>query len=224
MKETLTSENDLEAFLYGAKRKEIWQMQSGQLNRFNDKELITPNASLFLMKDHDGAGKIWDLAYEQQTINQATLLHVDAHDDLAFRLPLPATFAQLQQSEFQVGSFIVPRINLGIIGKIIWVVPRNMSDAYVRHPQVEITKKIPIIEAELIDIDLDFFTYNLPSGYPNFLLKQRAKHFFSDLFKLVTKPKIITVATSPGFIKTGTEKPLLEAVVEVFSELSLVSN
>ena len=224
VKETLPFQNNLEAFLFGAKRKEIWQMQSGQINRFNDNEIIIPGVSLFLMKDHDGAGKIWDFAYEQQTINHATLLHVDAHDDLAFRLPLPATFTQLQESEFQVGSFIVPRINLGIISKMIWVFPRNMRDAYARHPQVEITKEIPVIEAELIDIDLDFFTYNLPIGYPNFLLKQRAKRFLSDLFKLVTKPKIITVATSPGYIKTGTEKPLVEAVVETFSEHSWASD
>ena len=192
MKETLHSQRGYDAFLFQSKRKDVWRVRSKSMEPVAKAELLFDGVSLFVMKDHDSAGKIWDLAFSTGIINSAMLVHIDAHDDLAFKKPLPATFERLQIEEFQVGSFIIPRIELGIIGEMVWIVPVSMHDSIVRHPSEKIMKEVPQISAQLIDIDLDFFTYKLPAAFPNFLLKLKAKEFLKHTFQCIDGPKIIT--------------------------------
>lgn len=224
MKETIQQLSLTERILFSKNRKEITRL-----------DLPMP---IFVMRDHDGAGKIWDQAYVDGIISQATLIHIDAHDDLAFRTPLPTSFAQLQAGNYEVGSFIIPRAVTGIIGKMYWVIPRGMQHHYgqppmpqmnnpvIRYPeslqheavsaalQLEVTREIPVVTADLLDLDLDFFTYNLSGYIPDYVLKLRIKQYLNKVFSSIQKPKIITIATSPGYIQCNRERPVLEAALE----------
>lgn len=238
MKERLSFADAIPTILYG-KRKAIWDVSSGSPIPYKPELLDANHTRLYVMRDHDGAGKVWDAAFEAGQFSAATLVHVDAHDDLAFHSPLPRTREDVFQQEYEVGSFILPRVNVGCIQNIYWVAPFSPerssqerrvsssgivipypeslgSDELSTKPTVIVSREIPQVTAELIDIDLDFFTYDLASYYPNYLLKMQAKKFFETVLKRVLAPKIITIAISPGYITGGRETPLLEAALEVF--------
>jgi len=223
MKEIIQQLPLIERILFSKSRKEITRL-----------DLPVPT---FVMRDHDGAGKVWDQAYAEGNISQATLVHIDAHDDLAFHTPLPTSFVELQMANYEVGSFIIPRVAVGIIGKMYWVIPRNMpqqflqhsvlknSSSVIRYPesllhekvnttfQLEVTREVPAVTADLLDLDLDFFTYQLSGYVPDYVLKLQVKKHLHKVFTVVQKPKIITIATSPGYIQFNRERPVLEAAL-----------
>lgn len=243
MKETFSFADTIPTILYG-KRKAIWEVTFGSPTLFKPEQLDLGHTRLYVMRDHDGAGKVWDAAFDAGQFSAATLVHVDAHDDLAFHSPLPQTREEVLRQEYEVGSFILPRVNVGCIQNIYWVAPFSLdrttqerrapssgrvipypeslgSDELSTKPTVIVSKEIPQVTAELIDIDLDFFTYDLESYYPNYLLKIQAKKFFETILKRVLAPKIITIAISPGYITGGRERPLLEAALEVFQSKNI---
>ena len=194
------------------------------------------------MRNHDGAGKVWDRAFQAGAIKQHSVLcHIDAHDDLAKRGILPCSFAELTKKNYQVGSFILPRVNVGIIDTIIWIKPkgedptnklrRNTETAsFVNFPSsleaedlrnkplVHTTDKITPASADLLDIDLDFFTQGLSKFTPNFVLKRRVSAFMKELFNNISGVKIITIATSPGYIQSGREIIILETVLREYAK------
>lgn len=75
------------------------------------------------------------------------------------------------------------------------------------------TSKIPNIDSDLLDIDLDFFTHGLSPHTPDFILKKRVSGFTDKLLEKIQGIKIITIAISSGYIQTGREKILLESVL-----------
>ena len=195
------------------------------------------NQPVFIMFDHNEAGKVWDRAYQFGLLNcNSHLTHVDAHDDLSLRKPLPTSYEELVDREYQAGSFILPRVNIGMIGKITWVKPLNHSlpttqvtqspgssvlsypysicaNDLRNKPTISETSEIPYMDSDLLDIDLDFFTHGLSPHMPDCILKRRVSNFMNKLLERIWGIKIITIAISPGYIQTNREKILLESVL-----------
>lgn len=188
------------------------------------------NRPVFIMQDHDGAGRVWDAAYYHGVIPQgSTLVHVDAHDDLSLPDYLPTTLEELGKHDYNVGDFILPRVNVGIVSNIVWIKPPKRAfwrAWYETHaewrlshkPKIEVSDYVPEMNADILDIDLDFFTDDINNPVPDFFLQRNATKFLSKLMEKVSGVKIITIATSPGYIQMNRERPLLEAALEVLLE------
>jgi hypothetical protein len=184
---------------------------------------------LFLMHHHNHAGKVWDRAFELGVIGEkSNLLHIDAHDNLAIREPFPGT-------EQGVGSFILPRVESGVIRSITWLThlpyaqpgfdngqsasfihyPNSLvSPLLTRRPTVQeiskLTEKEPF---DLLDIDLDYFTQGLNQQIPDFILRLQTRKFMRELQEKVEGVKVTTIAISPGYIQRGREGILVEEIL-----------
>jgi hypothetical protein len=227
----------LEEVLFSFGKKKIWAFDNAGF-----REVVEPKGEdffgrrLFVMQDHDKAGKIWDWAYLYRAIpKKSTLFHLDAHDDLFLPDNIPASLDDIWGQEYQIGSFILPRVNLGIIGNIVWVKPKGIkteqrhsfndrsfpnsihSSKLLHQPKVSVIEEIQAMRADLLDIDLDFFTHGLSENCPNFFLKRRVKSIIAEIIEKISGSKIITIAISPGQIQTGREKVLLESVLNCLS-------
>jgi len=214
-------------FEFGGKKR-IWHVDTKRIHQVVEprfEEFV--NNPVFVMQDHDGAGRIWDWAYFYGVIpSNSTLVHVDADDDLVLPGILPEALDALLIENYEVGSFILPRVNIGMIRDIVWIQPKSAtrystcslasieSPRLLSKPSVRVTKDIPLIEADLLDIDLDFFTAGLSEFYPDFLLKNKAASFISSVVQKIRGVKVITIATSPGYIQSGRERLLLQSTLE----------
>ncbi len=216
-----------EVFSFGNKRS-VWLAEKFTLHKVDRlrREDFT-GLPIFIMRDHDGAGRIWDQALELSILpKNSTLVHIDAHHDLGLPDELPNSVEELSFANFQAGSFILPRVNTGIIKDIVWIrskstdprladMNRNIgSSRLLAKPNVKVVKGIPKMQADLLDIDLDFFTDGNGEWYQNSLLKRNLHAFMLQLAKGIKGIKIITIATSPGYIQSGKERLLLESILD----------
>lgn len=223
-------------FIYSSDRKKLWKVDNQVLRPLeNTDDDCRTTAKIYVMKDHDSAGRIWDKMFMYGKLcSGATMVHIDAHDDLAIHGYLPESMDELNTANYEVGSFILPRVNIGMIGAIYWVHPKRMKQYMVTNdshaavvsyphsiisprlriqPQVVTTPDVPHVAADLLDIDLDFFTAGLSDLCPNIVLKMQVSRFMQKLTQNVHGVKMITIATSPGYIQSGREKVLLETVI-----------
>lgn len=154
---------------------------------------------LIVMDNHNHAFYFWYEAY-QKWQKPATLIHVDQHKDM--RIPgklfqgktLEEAY-QYTQYELNVGNYIVPAKEAGVISEIHFVT----SEAALEE-EFEIPKG-PLI----LNVDLDFFAPEL-----SYIPFEKAKKRILDWAKKAT---FITVATSAFFIE---QKKALEVLNDLF--------
>jgi len=210
--------NTINEILYSSHhRRSLWTADGMVTDLRKEFSRTVP---VFYMQDHDAAGPVWDAARELGIIPRgATLVHVDAHDDLAVRLPLPEAPADLSHLSYDVGAFIMPRVHAGIISHIAWVHPENVSppeDSGQTDGLLVGTIKFPKMKAELLDIDLDYFTKKIPQWHPDAWIRARVRTDIQELLHNVTGVRVITVALSPGYIRFSQAKTIL---IEVMHQL-----
>ncbi|MBI2034190.1 MAG: UPF0489 family protein [Candidatus Levybacteria bacterium] len=232
--------------LYGGRTNTIWHIDKNGVPSLAElKPGSFVSNPVFVVLYHDGAGRVWDRAHRYGVIpSNSTLVHVDAHDDLALPPTLPQTIDELSTQEYGVGSFILPRVKVGMIGRIVWVKPQTVespgeeagnqnmtlqtihfpesieSPLLPSKPKVTVTEDVPLIKADLLDIDLDFFTAGLPEWFPNFFLKKKVTVFITSLVRKIQGIKIITIAVSPGYTHSSRERVLLESTMKALSRRS----
>jgi hypothetical protein len=189
---------------------------------------------IFLMHDHKEAGRVWKKAFELGVIGKnLSLLHIDAHDDLALRNPFP-------DGEPQNESFILPLVEKGLIRDITWVcnhpnapvdfepdahsvtVPYPYSlthPSLTKRPIVSEVGKLTDIQAfDLLDIDLNFFTEDVNQNVPDFWLRWRTRKSMEETMRLVSDVKVTTITVSPGFIQNGRAQALVEEALKAFGK------
>lgn len=225
--------------LYSDRSLRMWT-NSGEVHKLTPEVFRDP-VSIFYMQEHNVAGYVWDLAAQHGVIApMATLVHVDAHDDMALQHPLPRTINEATIYSYSVGAFIIPRIQTGVIDNVIWLHPKNVhpdtmtatpiaQGASLRYPNslrspdlrggyhVMDTSDLPKVQAELLDIDLDYFTKKYPEETPDFVLRALVARDLKEILRRVSGVRIITVALSPGYIRYSDAKPVLEEALRVLS-------
>lgn len=89
----------------------------------------------------------------------------------------------------EVGNYIDPAIRCGFVGEVVKIEGEGeLESALARLENGEIDFSVPTV----LNLDLDFFAPDL--DYVPFELKKRAVLAFAK------KSRLVTVATSPGFI------------------------
>lgn len=151
-----------------------------------------------IFDNHNFALAFWLEAYASGVLAKGSrLVHVDMHSDLwknGFDLDLErvgdaAYVEDFVNSKTEVGNYIDPAIRCGLIGEIVKIEGGGeLESALARLENGEIDFNVPTV----LNLDLDFFAPDL--DYVPFQLKKRAVLAFAK------KSRIVTVATSPGFI------------------------
>ena len=167
---------------------------------------------LFLFDNHNHAYFFWHLAKDKWIIwSGNTLYHIDEHADTRVpkRFLTPIETNDLQKIfeytnfELNVGNYIVPAQNDGLITKLIQI--RSESEVESVLAKLPHNRDASII----LNLDLDFFEPNL--DYIDYHLKKRV------ILELASCAKIITVASSPYFIEQ-------ELALKVFTDIFTISS
>jgi hypothetical protein len=224
--------------LYAPREGGVWTYEGRVSDLHKEFSCSLP---VFFVQDHNAAGFIWDQAHALGKISDhSTLMHVDAHDDLALRLPLPRDTQELSSLSYEVGSFILPRVHLGIIDTIVWMHPSSVhpplglgeydhlsftsypdslqSRRLAHTPHVIETIQVPDIHAEILDIDLDYFTQDAPTYYPDFIFQKTVRNVITELKRRVQNVKLVTVALSPGYIQFSHANAILIEAMRLFKQ------
>lgn len=148
--------------------------------------------------NHNFALAFWLEAYASGVLSKGfRLVHIDMHSDLwknGFDLDLERAGDSAYVEDFvntktEVGNYIDPAIRCGLVGEIVKIEGEGeLESALARLESGEIDFAVPTV----LNLDLDFFAPDL--DYVPFELKKRAVLAFAK------KSRIVTVATSPGFI------------------------
>lgn len=154
--------------------------------------------------NHNFALAFWLEAFSSGELPKGfRLVHVDMHSDLwknGFDLDLEragdgAYVEDFVNSKTEVGNYIDPAIRCGLVGEVLKIEGEGeLENALARLENGGIDFDTPTV----LNLDLDFFAPDL--DYVPFELKKRA------ILAFAKKSRIVTVATSPGFI--GGEKAL----------------
>lgn len=188
---------------------EIWEEE--QLKSFPGLRvfLMFPSpanaAPIFVFDNHNHAFFFWHwYSIQKQLPGKFTLIHVDQHKDTR----MPANFLTQEEAQneqtlqtytneiLNVGNFIQPAIKTGVINEV------NIVDSSTT---LEDLIQQPLPDHYILDIDLDFFSPDL--DYIDNSLKVKA------IKKALTKASIVTVATSPYFIKDETAFNYLKKIL-----------
>lgn len=212
----------------------IWQLRSGEIRYINNLDTFpAKEGEVYLARDHDIASKVWDRYFKLGIISApCKLVHIDVHDDLYMPPVLPSSFLDLTQTKYQVGSFILPRAHLGLISEIIWVrpprvtqrgtgvksYPQSINSNDLQHrPSVIEFDSIPTVSTDILDIDLDFFTNMYGDAVPNWMFTMLVKRNLEIIRKRITNFKVITIASSPGFVSSKRERALVVLAIQALS-------
>lgn len=155
-----------------------------------------------IFDNHNYALAFWLEAYASGILSKGfRLVHVDMHSDLwknGFDLDLGRAgdgsyVEDFVNSKTEVGNYIDPAIRCGFVGEIVKIEGEGeLESALARLENGEIDFNVPTV----LNLDLDFFAPDL--DYVPFELKKRA------ILAFAKKSRIVTVATSPGFIEGRT--------------------
>lgn len=161
--------------------------------------------------NHNYALAFWLEAYASGILPKGfRLVHVDMHSDL-WKNGSDLDLERVGDGEYvedfvnrktEVGNYIDPAIRCGLVGEIVKIEGEGeLESALVRLENGEIDFNVPTV----LNLDLDFFAPDL--DYVPFEVKKRA------ILAFAKKSRIVTVATSPGFIEGGL---VLRAFRDVF--------
>ncbi len=149
----------------------------------NDK-----NIPVYIFDNHNHAFFFWNLeASLGRFKKEIKLIHIDQHKDSRKPKKHPPaadlnTIFNYTNTELNVGNFIAPALNCGLIASVINITSQAEIDNFTISPG----------ECFLLDIDMDFFAPELD------YIKNSQK--INLIKKLIPRSSIITIATSPFFI------------------------
>lgn len=150
------------------------------------------NQHIFVIDNHNHALFCWYYAYINYIIPKKTsLVHIDQHTDMndnPYQIDLSkennlSYIKQFVNYKCNVWNFIKPAIRSNIVKQPIQIVTEPaLKDIFNNPPKEEF----------ILDIDIDFRDPNLPNIDYEFK--------FKAVKTLISKAKVITIATSPFFI------------------------
>lgn len=176
--------------------------------------------NIFVMNNHRWAFFCWQKFYSKGSDEKIVLVHIDRHsdsdaidenytEDVKTNIDLKYITNKYLKWDNFIDAFIV-RNNNNV--KIISLVHRyNANDGFGQDEEefeaetfsdkekcFQYLKKEKV---DILDIDLDYFLLeNRDEAARKLWEKNEIIEFFNDLFRNISYPKIITVATSPGCI------------------------
>ena len=219
--------------VHGKFRREVGMVRGDEytsLSEFVHKSI--PRGSIFVMEDHSGARKVWELARIQGlTAPRTPLIHIDAHSDLGLApsssLLVPTTPEEVLSLSNGCGAYIIPAVRTRTVGDVTWVHHNGIAysesegPAFVAHVREQVGDwnlkrgtSVPEAQDVLLDIDLDYFTarWNMMSSL---FLNGKIDRFMNQVLERVD-PVITTIAISKGWIKSGEEERILKRVLGAF--------
>lgn len=156
-----------------------------------------PDSPIFIFDNHNHAFYFWHwYSNSKKQATPLTLIHIDQHKDSR----IPAEILSPEDAKdlnkvyeytneiLNVGNFIPPAFKTGLIDRLYII----DSSTTLSNPFGN-DNFIPQEQAYILDIDLDFFAPEM--NYLNNTEK------FALIRKLLPKAKIVTMATSPYFLK-----------------------
>lgn len=170
---------------------------------------------IYLFDNHNHALFFWYLAKEKWLIKEKNniLYHIDEHAD--YRNPeenfektdLESIFKYTNFSKINVGNYIIPAEEEGLIWKTIQIRNTKNLEDYLNSPIIPFNKVDDRGKLEgriILNLDLDFFQPDL--DFIDYNLKKKV------ILDIAKKASLITVSTSPFFIKQ-------ELAIKVFKDL-----
>lgn len=169
-----------------------------------------PKTPIFIFDNHNHAFYFWHWYWISKEHQQPlTLIHIDQHKDSR----IPAELLSLEDAKdlnkvyeytneiLNVGNFIPPAFKTGLINQVFIIDSSTTTSNPFGHQSDFDPEKTPFI----LDIDLDFFA-------PEMDYIQNAEKYLL-IKNLLAKAKIITIATSPYFLK---QELAFEILHEIF--------
>jgi hypothetical protein len=182
----------------------------------------------YFVDEHHHVAYCWAEARVSGLIqDSATLAHIDDHGDeidtnttnQSILVADLASVARYVNESLSEGEFIVQARQFGLVGKAYWIDDQLSKDAddptwrESDYPKIGIdneTVRTLVEDTNLIvDIDLDYFARHLYEWQQARLLKSRGweesidsllEHDILIIRELISKAKVVTVATSPGYL------------------------
>ena len=183
---------------------------------------------LYFVDEHHHVAYCWAEARAIGLIqDKATLAHIDDHGDEidtnTLKQPVAigdlASVARYVNDSLSEGEFIAQARQLGLVGKAYWIDDQLSKDAHdptwiePDYPKIGIDNEIVRTLVEdtnlILDIDLDYFARHLYEWEHARLLKDRdwgesiellIEHDISIIRELISSAKVVTIATSPGYL------------------------
>ncbi|RHY80337.1 hypothetical protein DYB26_012570, partial [Aphanomyces astaci] len=126
--------------------------------------MLSKQLRVIVVDDHHHVLEPIHQAIRKRTLpfSNWTLVHFDAHPDLAFPRDIPAScvftpsalYDALDSSEAGIASFILPLAFAGHMGSLVWVKPPSLHLTVCELPQGAAVPSGPFV----LDICLDYFT------------------------------------------------------------------
>ncbi len=171
------------------------EIEDGKLKSCMGLEnFVQLSENMVVFDNHNHALYFWIDAVREWKINQGCeLIHIDEHSDLwanEHKLDLEKAIADEQYAwdftnlSCNVGNYILPAIETGLIGNMIRIENEYQIDEYMDY--------IPS-ENSVLNLDLDIFAPEL-----DHIPEEKKIQVIKNLLKRV---KYITIATSPYFIE-----------------------
>ncbi len=165
-----------------------------------DIKIDTKNIPLYLVDNHNHVLFFWYQAFYNGVLKEFgnNVLHIDEHADTR----VPETFLQKRDLETifdytnfvtNVGNYMIPAQKEGLV----WEIFQIRDEWSLEHDY----------DTQILNLDLDFFSPRL-----DYIPYQKKKEF---ILKHIKKADIITVCTSPFFIK---QELALKVFKDIFSE------
>lgn len=199
---------------------------------------------IYILDEHHHAFYCWAEARASGLIqSDALLVHIDDHGDEVDKTNKKLVnmsnlkeVAQFTNEALSEGEFVKKAQETQIVGRAIWVDDRLSIDGvdvtwneqdYIK---VGVDNKIvseimngPVGDM-VLDIDLDFFARHLYEWSSEKLLQDRKwegdvvsllEHDLDIVRNLMKKAKVVTIATSPGYLKPELAQMLVRKLLEV---------
>ena len=164
-----------------------------------DISLWTRNISSAIFDNHNHALFFWAKALEQGLVSEgATLVHIDMHSDLwpnehtidPTKLRDLSYMASFTNLACNVGNYIVPAVQAGLIGEMIRI--EGESELELARDRLRASANDPKPTNLILNVDLDIFAPDLDDI--DFELKCEV------IREYAARAAYITIATSPFFI------------------------
>lgn len=122
--------------------KPVRSILSNMLSRIHPYQNVDMGKRIYVSRDHHYAFTDWVVALREDRIKMnSTLIHIDAHSDLGKPFPsLPNSFfnyptvdgakdylQRLEQQDLPEGSFIIPAMAIGLVGRMIQIAAPEYS-------------------------------------------------------------------------------------------------
>lgn len=182
----------------------------------------------WISDNHNHAFTFWHDALQKWFIQPGSLLvHIDQHTDLSTPIAFPSwdhpqdatdkMVADYTNTDLTIADFIVPALSSGLLWDALIITGEDITGSGIfswknqelhKDDASDILQNMVKYPSIVVDLDLDYFS----QGFDENVLREVVKYWFA-------KADIITVATSPLFIK---QEKALEVLKSLQKELLLL--